>query len=405
MPWKTTSVMDEKLQFVAECLRGEEPMTVLCERYGISRETGYVLKRRFLAEGFRGLEERSRAPKQHGRAMSAEVAVRIVEARRRWPHWGPKKLLAVLAEADPATAWPSASAASELLRREGLSLPRRKRRRPLTVEQPFAAVAAANDAWCVDFKGWFRTADRRRCDPLTVTDAYSRFLLGVTIVEPVTAAVQAELDRLFRDHGLPQAIRSDNGPPFASTGAGGLTRLSARWAKMGVRLERIEPGKPQQNGRHERMHRTLKAETCAPPADDPEAQQARFDVFRAEYNDERPHEALGQRPPSRLYSASPRPYAEPVDDPDYGDEQVRRVRTSGEIKWNGGFVFVSEALIGEAVGIREREDGHWAVRFCDVPLLLIDRRSGKAARYGPGRPPRPLARPEPSREVSGMHPD
>ena len=390
MPWKARSVMDAKLMFIADCLREEEPMTVLCERYGISRETGYVWKRRYETEGPQGLEERSRVPHEHGTATPAELVAKLIEARKRKPYWGPKKLLAILAAEAPELAWPSASAASEILRREGLSKPRRRRRRSLTVEQPFAAVEAANDAWCIDFKGWFRTDDGRRCDPLTVTDAFSRYLLALDIVEPVTEAVEPVVDRLLRERGLPQAIRSDNGPPFASAGAGGLTRLSARWAKMGIRLERIYPGRPQQNGRHERMHKTLKAETCAPAAATAAQQQARFDAFRREFNVERPHEALGQQPPSRFYGVSPRPYPERLDDPSYDpDEQVRRVRSSGEIKWRGSKVFITEALIGEAVGIREREDGHWLIRFADVPLVLIDRYSGKLARFGPGRPPRP----------------
>jgi transposase InsO family protein len=381
--------MDEKLMFIADCLRDEAPMTLLCDRYGISRETGYVWKRRYEAEGVAGLAERSRAPRRHGATTPAELVVRIIEVRKRKPYWGPKKLLAILTAEDPAAPWPSASTVAEILRREGLSEPRRRRRRALTIDQPFAEVAAANDAWCIDFKGWFRTGDGARCDPVTVSDAFSRYLLGLQIVAPVTEAVEPVMDGLFREHGLPRAIRSDNGPPFASTGAGGLSRLSVRWAKMGIRLERIYPGKPQQNGRHERMHGTLKAQTCDPPAATAAEQQARFEAFRAEFNDERPHEALGQRQPKQFYSASSRSYPQRIDDPSYGpDEQVRRVRSSGEIKWRGAMRFISEALIGEAVGIREREDGHWLVRFADVPLVLIDRSSGKVARFGPGRPPR-----------------
>jgi len=395
MPWSAPSEKDQKLLFVADCLREEESMTVLCERYGISRETGYVLKRRFLAEGPSGLEERSRAPLRHGHATAAELVARLIEARKRWPHWGPKKLLAKLWREDPQLAWPSASTGSEILRREGLSQPRRQRRRPLTVEQPFGAVAAANDAWCIDFKGWFRTGDRRRCDPLTVTDAFSRYLLAVQAIEPVTEAVQAKMDELFEEHGLPVAIRSDNGTPFASSGAGGLTRLSARWAKMGIRLERIWPGKPQQNGRHERMHGTLKPEACQPPAATVAHQQDRFDAFRREFNHERPHEALGQRQPAEFYRPSPRPFVEPAGDLDYGsDELVRRVRSSGEIKWRGSLLFLSEAIIGEAVGLSQRPDGHWLIRFADVALGLIDCSSGKLSRFGAGRPPRTKARAE-----------
>jgi transposase InsO family protein len=346
--------MDEKMQFIAEYLRGEEPVTALCERRGISRQTAYKLIRRYEQEGPSGLAERSRAPHCHGRGTPAELAVQILELRRNKPYWGPKKLLAILHEQDPGAPWPSHSTVSELLRREGLSQPRRVRRRPLTMDQPFAAVAAANDAWCIDFKGWFTTGDGTRCDPFTVTDAYSRYLLGLKIMPIRTEQVSAEMDALSQEYGLPRAIRSDNGSPFASYGAGGLTRLSVRWAKMGLVLERIEPGRPQQNGRHERMHKTLKQDACTPSSADAEQQQARFDAFRQEFNHERPHEALGQKPPARLYASSPRPFVEPHGDPDYPEAQVRRMRTSGEIKWRKAMVFVSEALVGEAVGLTQR---------------------------------------------------
>jgi transposase InsO family protein len=389
MPWKELSVMDSKIQFIAECLRGETPMTILCERYGISRETGYVWKRRYLAEGAAGLDERSRAPHHNGRATSAEQVALIIEARQQRPFWGPKKLLVKLAEQYPDIDWPAASTMSDILRREGLSKPRRQRRRLLAMDQPFAGVEAANDAWCIDFKGWFYTGDGKRCDPLTVTDAFSRYLLGLQAIDPVTEAVEPAVDRLFREYGLPRAIRSDNGPPFAAISAGGLTRLSARWAKMGIRLERIYPGKPQQNGRHERMHGTLKAEACSPPEPNKAAQQERFDEFRQDFNQQRPHEALGQKAPKQFYKPSPRPYPDRIDELSYGpDEAVRKVRTSGEIKWRGSMLFLSEVIVGEPVGIKERDDGHWIVRFADVPLGIIDRYTGKLARLGAGRPPR-----------------
>jgi transposase InsO family protein len=395
--------MDAKLLFIADCLREAAPMTVLCERYGISRETGYVWKRRFEAGGAAGLEEVSRAPHRHGASTSAALVTRIVEARKRKPYWGPKKLLAILRQEDPALVWPSASTVSEILRREGLSSPRRRRRRALTVERPFAGVLAANDAWCIDFKGNFCTGDGQRCDPFTVSDAYSRYLLGVQVVPPTGASVDAVMDRLFHEFGLPLAIRSDNGSPFASIGAGGLSRLSVKWVKLGINLERIYPGEPQQNGRHERMHGTMQSEACDPPAPTVPEQQARFDRFRAEFNDERPHEALGQRPPKHFYQPSDRPYPERLRDPEYApDEEVRRVRSSGEIKWKGSMCFVSTALIGELVGIRECDDGHWGVRFFDIPLVLIDRYSGKTARFGPGRPPRTKTSPSNQTGLSGI---
>ena len=403
MPWDVTSVKQQKLLFVADCLRAEETMTVLCERYGISRQTGYVWLERFRTEGPSGLDERSRAPHEHGGRTPAELVAKLIEARRRRPHWGPKKLLARLAQDEPDLRWTVASTGSDILRREGLSQPRPRRSRLVTLERPFAAVEAPNDAWCIDFKGWFRTRDGRRCDPLTLTDAFSRYLLTVKIVPPVTAAVQAEVDRLFEEHGLPTAIRSDNGPPFASSGAGGLTRLSARWAKMGIQLERIWPAKPQQNGRHERMHGTLKPEACKPPSANPRAQQRRFDAFRQEFNHERPHEALGQRQPAGFYRPSLRPFVEPTGDLDYGpDVLVRRIRSNGEIRWNASLLFVSEAIIGETVAISERPDGHWLIRFADVPLGLIDRKTATLARFGPTRPPCLEAPFKPSRKLSGM---
>ena len=402
MSWKRTSEMDEKVRFVAECLAGRESMTTLCARYGISRQTGYVLKRRYASEGVLGLSERSRSPLHHGRETAPELVKRIVELRREKPHWGPKKLLAKLKEGDAAQAWPVHATISAILQREGLVVPRVVRQRPLVVDQPFAAVDAANDAWAIDFKGWFETQDAVRCDPFTVTDVFSRYLLGLQIMPQRTLPVQEHMDVLFKAHGVPAAIRSDNGAPFASRGAGGLTRLSVRWAKMGIRLERIQPGKPQQNGRHERMHRTLKAEACRPPSADAVEQQRRFDAFRQEYNCERPHEAIGQRQPVMLYEPSPTPFVEPRGDPDYGQDEVRRVRSDGEIKWNGGLLYISDALIGEAVGIAECEHGHSLVRFAGVLVGLIDRRTGKLARFGAGRPPRTEATPKISAELSGM---
>ena len=280
MPWKETCRMDEKLVFVADCLRGELPMAALCGDYGISRKTGYKWLGRYREQGPEGLVERSRAPHRHGRSMAPELAEAIVALRRQRPHWGPRKLRSVLMGERPEAVWPVASTMGDLLRVEGLVNSRRRRRRVAAPGRPFRAVTAPNDVWCIDFKGWFRTRDGERCDPLTVSDAYSRFLLACVIVPPRTDTVRVAVERLFKRYGVPLAIRSDNGAPFAGTGAGGLSRLSVGWIKAGIALERIEPGQPQQNGRHERMHRTLKAETAKPPAASAGQQQARFDRFR-----------------------------------------------------------------------------------------------------------------------------
>ena len=393
--WKKADVEEEKLRFVAERLAGEVSMTELCARYGVSRETGYELMRRYAADGVLGVQACSRAPRRQASATGAAEVAAIVALRERRPFWGPKKLRASLQRDRPERAWPAASTIGDILLRHGLVTGRRHRRSALPQTRPFAAITQPNDLWCVDFKGWLRTGDGTRCDPFTVTDADSRYLLDCRIVAPTHDGVFPAMERLLREHGLPRAIRSDNGPPFASTGAAGLTRLSVHWLKLGIALERIEPGKPQQNGRHERMHATLKAQTTRPPAANPAAQQMRFDSFRHEFNTDRPHEALGQATPASRWQPSPRPYPTRIEDLVYpADHAVRRVRSSGEIKWGGNLVFVSEALIGEPVGIAETENGDFVVRFAGLDLGLIERAGTKMRRFTAPRPGRRKAKPE-----------
>jgi putative transposase len=389
MPWNETCAMDERLMFIGECLRGEQPMMALCERYGVSRKTGYKWLERYRADPAHGLVERSRAPRHPANGLAWEIVEKILAMRGRFPFFGPRKLLKKLNDQHPGAGWPAASTIGDLLRREGLSAPRRRRRTALPLTRPFADVTAPNDTWCADFKGWFRTADGVRCDPLTLSDAYSRFLMTCRIVAPTTEGVQPWFQRAFREYGLPGAIRTDNGSPFASTGAGGLSRLSVEWVKLGIKLERIDPGAPQQNGRHERMHWTLKEQTSQPPSATPHEQQRRFDRFRTHYNDERPHEALGQETPGSCYTPSPRPYPDRIEEPWYdADHAVRRVRSNGEIKWGGDFVFISEVLVNEPVGIAETEKGDWIVRFADTDLGLIDRTAKKLRRFAAPRPGR-----------------
>jgi transposase InsO family protein len=389
MPFQETCALDETVRFVAACLAGEETMTALCRRFGISRQWGYELVRRYDAKGIAGLEPRSRAPRHPSHAMADEIAEAIIGLRGEYPSWGPKKLRRMLQRRLPQTLWPAPSSIGDLLRREGLVRGRRRRRLPLPVSQPFAAITAPNDLWCIDFKGWFRTGDGERCDPLTLSDADSRYLLVCRVVAPTTAGVDAVTDAAFREYGLPRALRSDNGPPFASTGAGGLSRLAVKWLKLGIHLERIEPGAPQQNGRHERMHGTLKAETARPPAGSLAAQQQRFDAFRKVYNDERPHEGLGQETPASRYRPSLRGYPQRLEEPHYDAAQaVRQVRSNGEIRWGGELIFLSDALVGEPVGIAETEDGDWIVSFFHVPLGRIDRRSKRLRPFAPARPGR-----------------
>jgi putative transposase len=401
MPWTGTCVMDEKMAFIAACLAHEGSMTGRCAAFGISRDSGYALLKRYRAEGAAGLVPRSRAPHHHGLAMAEETAAAIIALRQERPYWGAKKLRAKLQERHPERPWPAPSTIGDLLRREGLSEPRRRRRRAVPVTQPFLPVREPNDLWCIDFKGWFRTTDGQRCDPLTVTDADSRFLIECRILPETVEAVRPVVDQAFRELGLPLTMRSDNGTPFASGNAvGGLTRLSVHWVKLGIRLERIDPGSPEQNGRHERMHGTLKNETSRPPAATPAEQQARFDRFRNDFNDNRPHEALGQVPPTRRYRPSPRPYPSKIEEPWYdADHAVRRVRSNGEIKWGGDYLFLSEALVGEPVGIAETEAGDWIVRFADLDLAIIDRHTKKLRRFMAGRPARHEAKPEQTEET------
>jgi putative transposase len=402
MPWKATCHMDERMQFIARVLAGEDEMTVLCREYGVSRKTGYKWLGRYISDGVAGLAERSHAPLQHGQAHEVAVVQAVLGLRQRWPHWGPKKLRVKLVELHPELPVPAASTIGEWLRREGVVGRSRRRRRCPPYTQPFAAVSAANDVWCTDFKGWFRTGDGRRCDPFTLTDARSRYLLRCqAVARPDEENVRPIFEAAFKEHGLPLAIRSDNGPPFASSGVGGLSRLAVWWIKLGIQPERIVPGKPQQNGRHERVHRTLNQETATPPAASLPAQQQRFEAFRAVYNNERPHEALGQKTPASLYRPSPRAYPDRVEDPHYGDDvAVRRVRSTGQIKWAGELIFVGEALVGEPVGILETESGDWRVRYADVELGYIH---PQWRRLSP-RPLRRVSRPGDLMEIAGAIP-
>jgi transposase InsO family protein len=395
MPWLETGVMDERMSFIVDWQREEYGMAELCRRYGVSRKTGYKLRDRFMAEGMAGLADRSRAPRHHPNAVSAVVEEAVVAVRRAHPSWGPKKIRAWLRARDGETPWPVESTIARLLDRHGLVARRRRRRRVAPSAVALSRCVAANDVWGVDFKGWFRTGDGRRCDPLSLSDLASRYVLRLQAVARTDGEhVWPILDAAFREFGPPQVMRSDNGPPFASLGAGGLSRLSVRLIKVGVRPERIAPGKPQQNGRHERFHRTLKEDTASPPAANLRAQQRRFDRFRQVFNEERPHEALGQTPPAAHYDPPPRLYGGREREPEYdAAHQVRRVRRNGEIKWRGRLVFIGEALIGEPIGLEEIDDGGWAVRYAHVPLGILDAQD-RFVRLKPGA--RPGLEPDPT---------
>ena len=381
MPWRESCAMDERVSFIADHRTGLWTMTELCERYEISRKTGYKWLDRYRMEGVEGLVERSHAARVHGRATPQHIVDAIVGLRQERPSWGPRKIVSKLEARQGDVEWPSASTAGEILKRAGLVCSRRVRRRAPPRMGQLTVPRHANHVWGLDHKGWIRLGDGSRSEPFTVTDGFSRYLISLAATGSTQyAECKPPLERAFREYGLPEVIRSDNGSPFASTGTTGLTALSVWWIKLGIRHERIDPGHPQQNGRHERFHLTL-LEAMRPPPPSRAAQARRFAAFARDYNEERPHESLGQRPPASVYQTSSRALPKRLPEPDYPAEAaVRQVRSNGEIKWRGDFVHLCSALADEAVAIEETEDGHWQVRFFNVPIGIIDQKTRKLRR-------------------------
>lgn len=376
MPWKVSGVVEERTRFVLDHERGLWTVAELCRHYGIARKTGYKWAERFAAQGLEGLKDLSRVPARHPNQTPSALEEQVVALRRAHMRWGPRKLKAVLERDWPKLLWPAASTIGDLLKREGLVVEKRPRSKTPPYTQPFAAADGPNQVWCADFKGWFRTGEGERIDPLTITDAHSRYLLRCQAVEKTdTEAVRAICEAAFREYGLPRAIRTDNGAPFASRAIAGLSRLAVYWMKLGIVPERIQPGHPEQNGRHERMHRTLKEETATPAAANRRAQQRAFDRFRREYNQQRPHEALGQRTPSSVYAPSARRYPDRVPEPEYDEGvEVRRVQKHGEFNWKHQHVFLSETLAGERVGLAPLDERYWCVHFVGFPIAWFDSR-------------------------------
>lgn len=384
MPWRARSSMDERLQFISDYQRQLFTMTELCDRYGISRKTGYGLVARYADEGAAGLMPRSSRPHHSPQTTAPALVEAIVRMRKRYPTWGGKKIVGHLAERHPTWALPAVSTANDILKRHAL-VPSPRRRRPVSHPgyQPSAATAP-NDIWTTDFKGQFRTADAQLCYPLTVCDAFSRSLLACQgLAAPTSAGAFQVFRAAFRRYGLPRVIRSDNGEPFAAPSLARLSRLSVWWIRLGIRPELIEPGSPQQNGAHERMHRTLKAETTKPPAADLSGQQQRFTRFRRIYNDERPHEALGQRPPSRLSASSPRAlprHLAPLAYP--GHFELRRISASGTMSWHSRAVTISTVLVGQDIGLEPVDDGLWDLHFGPIRLGRFDERRHRVVPAG-----------------------
>jgi transposase InsO family protein len=366
--------VDERKEFILEWRKGEESVSDLCRCFGISRETAYKWIKRYQLEGEAGLIELSRAPLHSPQQMSEGIQETILDLRQEHVRWGPRKLRAYLQRHQPEQNWPATSSIGDLLRREGLAHPRRKRRRTPPYTQPLAHAVAPNQLWCVDYKGWFRCGDGSRCDPLTISDACSRYLLRSRAVDK-TDEVRARgvFEAVFHEYGLPEAIRSDNGPPFASPAPGGLSRLSIWWIRLGIRHERIEPGHPEQNGQHERMHQTLREETADPPEADLRKQQEAFRRFEHEFNHVRPHEALAYRTPADVYVPSARPYPVKLPEIEYPDGMLqRRVSSAGELTWKNQDTYLSRVLAGQNVGLLEVDEHLFEVYFGPQMLGWFD---------------------------------
>jgi transposase InsO family protein len=371
--------MNERIKFIATYLEGEENFSDLCDFFEISRKTGYKWVERYEEGGVERLTDLSRAPHSHPNQVGEEVREALLSVRKKHPRWGPKKLVAVVARHHPQLELPATSTVGEILQREGLVHPRKRRR----VSSPYAErlidYGAPNDLWCADFKGHFATGEER-CHPLTITDGFSRYLLTCKAQpRPFYCLTRDSFERAFREYGLPLTIRTDNGAPFSTLAPGGLSLLAIWWIRLGIRPERIMPGRPDQNGQHERMHETLKAETAKPPCGSISAQQRAFNRFRVEYNEERPHEALGQEVPAKFYEKSPRRYPNKLPEPVYPDHfELERTYPNGVISFQKTQWFISGCLRGEVIGLEETADGCWKAYFGPIQLGVLDLRDARA---------------------------
>ena len=402
------------MKFILEWKAGLESKTELCRRYGIQRRIGYKWVERYQRDGPGGLADRSRAPLHHPRQIAPERVARILKVRAEHPLWGALKIRAVLEREQPQQHPPAAPTIGAIRHHEGLTRPRIKRRRTPPHSEPLAHAGEPNDVASIDFKGWFPCRDGTRIDPLTLVDNASRCVLCCQAVDACDLAqVQRVLQPVFLQYGLPRAIRSDNGAPFASRAIAGLRRLSVWWLKLGIEVQRIPPATPSANGRQERFHRTLKQHTANRPAANRRAQQRAFRSFCREYDEERPHQALGQQVPASVYRPSDRPYLSQLPEIEYPSSFPRRkVGSRGEVCWRGARIFVSEVLQGEALGLEAIDDGIYRVWFCSLQLGWFDERRKKLAPLsrrrdngacGPASPPVPNDR-EPTNNINNEQP-
>ena len=376
MPWQESRVVDQRSEFALRAVTGVEKFGELCQEYGISRKTGYKWKERFLARGLSGLGDQSRRPASSPSGVNEDMVCRIVKLRQAHPSWGASKLRAVLARTVGAAELPSESSFKRILDKAGLVVHRR--RVPVKENariQTRVRAERPNHVWTIDFKGWWYTRNRIRFEPLTIRDDFSRFVLCAQALDDAcTETVRAGMERVFERYGLPEVIRSDNGAPFAGANAPlGLSRLSAWWVGLGIGLDRIDPGCPQQNGGHERMHRDLAAEVECRATEDAATQQAALDTWRRTFNEERPHAAIGMRVPSELYEHSPRRFdPSPIDLLYPADHQVRRVNGKGEVKFHSQRLPISSALCGWDIGLQPTNAAEYQVWFCRLCLGVLN---------------------------------
>jgi len=368
MAWKEVLVMEERCSFVLLAEKRLQSFTSLCEEYGISRKTGYKWVERYRKYGLRSLREFSRRPMSCPHKTPLEIEALILRERRKHKTWGPKKLRSVLITDHKIESPPAESTIGEILKRNGVPLRKRRKRGVIRLPlQDLTIPEAANDVWTVDFKGWFRTQDGSRCDPLTVMDLHSRYLLCAKLLLGQTQkSTKPAFEALFKRYGLPKVIRVDNGSPFASQGIGRLSALSVWWTHLGIRVEFIKPASPQENGAHERMHGTMKAEVTKPPSANESAQQQRINRWRKEYNEDRPHEGIGMQRPSQKYQKSPRRFSGKINPLRYPRPlKPMQVSSSGFIYMEGASCFIGEALSGSRLGLKALDSGIHEVYFAD----------------------------------------
>lgn len=380
MPWIETCVMEERIRLIMTLLEGTYSMTELCFYYNISRKTGYKWLSRYMQSGIEGLKNLSRAPINHPHEITPQTKDSILAVKKRFPNWGARKIRDRLERTHPSWHhYPAISTIGLFLKKQGLTRHFKPRNKCSPTELPLTVGQYSNHVWSSDFKGHFRTGNGCRCNPLTISDHFSRYLLCCIHLDTNNYELtKKQFERIFRKYGLPEVIRTDNGSPFACTGIGGLSRLSYWWIRLGIYPERIEPGHPEQNGRHERMHKTLKDSTASPPANNIAQQQKRFDAFLEEYNEFRGHEALQMRTPSECYSSSPRPYPSCLSRINYpAHMRVRRVQMHGDIILKDRRIFLTQSLYNEYVGIEQIDEDTSLIWYCNYLLGYLDHKEWK----------------------------